>query len=147
MQQFNRPNWIKQQAECQISFVFERLCKEVEVDVGEMEKYAPALKHACSFEVEQHSDRLTVQCQSDWANFAFTVHFLVHKDADSIEVKVEGAGKRSRTHEICPLWNPKAEQCVLFFDGDPLEYWEVCKRIFKPLFFTAEETDNDPIQK
>ena len=135
-------NWIKQQAECQISFVFPRLCKEVEATVREMEKYAPALKRACSFTVDQHSDRLTVQCQSDWAQFAFTVSFHVHKDKDSIEVKIEGAGNRNRTHEIYPLWNPKKERCVLFFDDEPLEYEEACKRIFQPLFFAKKEADD-----
>jgi len=135
----DRPNWIKKQAECQLSLVFTRLCKEVETDVREMEKYAPELKRDCSFEIDQHSDRLTVQCQSDWPHLAFTVHFNVREEKDCIEIKVQAPGNRNRTHELCPEWNPKRDQCTLFFNGDPLKYWEVCKRIFKPLFFSEKE--------
>ena len=133
----DRPNWVKQRAECHLDVVFARLCQEVEFDVEEMQKYASQIHHPGSFRTDKSGDRLQVFCDSQDVNVMFAVEIRVDRPNDAIIIEVQESGPRSHSHTIKAKWDEKHEQCILYCDKDSAFYWAVCKRIFEPLFFSS----------
>jgi len=133
----DRPNWVKQRAECQLDVVFARLCQEGEFDVEEMQKYVPQIHHPGSFRTNKGGDRLQVFCDSQDVNGAFAVEIRVDRPNDAIIIEVQESSYRSHSHTIKAKWDEKHEQRILCYDKDSAFYWVVCKKIFEPLFFSS----------
>ena len=136
MTTINRPNWVRERAECEVSLAFERLCEEVKTDVEEMQNYvAKFLPPRSSLKIERQKNLLVVRCESDYVNTPFLVRFDLNKTDKTILVEVEDGNLQKRIHSIKTAWNLKREWCELFFDDDPLEPWAVSKMVLAPLFF------------
>ena len=92
MTTINRPNWVKERAECEVRVVFDKLCEEVKTDVEEMQNYiSKFLPPHSSIKIEKQSTFLDVLCESDYANTTFHVQFQLNK-AD----KLISSGDRRR---------------------------------------------------
>ena len=136
MADINRPNWVKERAECEIRVVFNKLCEEVTADVEEMQQYIPKfLPPHSSIKIETQGTIAVVLCESDYANTAFRVQFHLNKTTKLIQVAIEDGGPRKQEHTIKPVWNYKKECCELLLDNDPLEPWAISKKVLGPLFF------------
>ena len=133
MVQKNRPNWVREQAECDAKLVFKNLIREVESDVEEMKTYLPTLRPKYTFQIERSCNQMGIVYKSTVTDKESTVTFSLNKSDQSIRVDVQGT--EHRRYMLQPLWNQREERCVLLLDDAPLEMWEVCKKIFEPLFF------------
>lgn len=136
MTTINRPNWVKERAECEVRVVFDKLCEEVKTDVEEMQNYiSKFLPPHSSIKIEKQSTFLDVLCESDYANTTFHVQFQLNKADKLIQVAIEDGGPQKQAHTIKPVWNSKKECCELLLDNDPLEPWAISKEVLGPLFF------------
>lgn len=137
MAEHKRPNWVRERAECEVRVVFNNLCKEVIADVATMKEYVERFfPPQAMLKAEQQATFMTVWCESDYADTNFVVKFNLDKQAKMIQVTIRAPDTpQEEEHIIKPAWNHKKECCDLLFDENPLEPWEVSKRVFSPLFF------------
>ena len=135
MADMNRPNWVRERAECEIGAAFENLCAEVKRDVDEMQPYIPkVLPPNSTLKTDQQKTLFVVRCDSDYAEATFCVTFSLRGTDNTIHVEVE-AGLHHRAHTITTAWNSHKECCDLFFDEQSLAPWSVSEHVLGPLFF------------
>ena len=130
-----RPNWVKERAECTLRFAFEQLCKEIQDDLEAMEPYPDIVVHDCkNVRVERENNKFRVQCDSQLWDKTVTL-IRVYLGTDKIRIwSCDAEGKPQETG-LRPQWNVEQDCCELLYDGLPLAYWEVSKRVLEPLFF------------
>ena len=131
-----RPNWVKERAECEIRSVFERIEQEVQFDVAALEEHKDRIGYGhCSFTMEAQTTIFTVTCESGGVGMGFSVQFNMHQSGSSLTVLVMKPGVQVEEHRIEWTWNEELDKCVLLYDRDPVDAWEISRRIFEPLLF------------
>ncbi len=131
-------DWIQERIECRASVIFARVCQSIESDIQAMEKYAPDLpvKEQVTCHVKHERDAMTVEGRPAWHDRGFTLVLRLDESKEEIEITVTPPSGTRSTHRLYADWHPREHRCVLFFDGDPMEPWQVSKKLLEPLLFT-----------
>ena len=135
-----RPNWVKEQAECEVEHAFQQVCDEVETDANAMQPYVvSAFPPQTTLNVERQRTTMTVRCESVYAGVPFVVSLSFDRPHKSLTISV-AVGHTVKQQEIRPAWNPKRERCEMVADDrQAYEPWQVSRLILQPLFFPESE--------